>query len=133
MRARVVIYNRQTQALLLIHRLKDGRDYWVVPGGGAKGQETPIETAIREVREELQIELTPKDLHPLFVLQEQECEVFFCAQSLQVTTPEISGEEQERSSLTNIYLPTWIKISQLPQLNLMPPQAKLKICEYFKN
>ncbi|MDF7671937.1 NUDIX domain-containing protein [Lactobacillus sp. ESL0701] len=133
MRARVVIYNCQTQALLLIHRLKDGRDYWVVPGGGAKDQETPVQTAIREVREELQIVLTPKDLHQLFVLQEQEREVFFCAQSVQATTPKISGEEKERSNSANSYLPTWVKFSKLSQLNLMPPQAKLKINEYLKN
>ncbi|WEV50856.1 NUDIX domain-containing protein [Lactobacillus sp. ESL0731] len=131
MRARVVIYNHQSQAVLLIHRLKNGRDYWVVPGGGAEGQETPIQTAIREIREELQIVLTPDELHQLFVLQEQEREVFFYAESTQVATPDISGEEAERASATNVYLPTWVKVNNLPQIDLMPPEVSGKIVEFF--
>ena len=59
MRARVILYNSENDAILLIHRLKNGRDYWVIPGGGAKGNETTVETAIREINEELSIQLKP--------------------------------------------------------------------------
>ncbi|MDF7682168.1 NUDIX domain-containing protein [Lactobacillus sp. ESL0679] len=131
MRVRVVIYNRQSQAVLLIHRLKNGRDYWVVPGGGAEGQETPTQTAIREIYEELQMVLAPDGLYQLFVLQEKEREVFFYAEATQVTTPDISGEEAERASATNVYLPTWVKVNNLPQTNLMPPEVSGKIVKFF--
>ncbi|WEV36732.1 NUDIX domain-containing protein [Lactobacillus sp. ESL0677] len=117
--------------MLLIHRLKNGRDYWVVPGDGAKGQETPAQTAIREIHEELQIVLTPDELQQLFVLQEQEREVFFYVESAQVTTPDISGEEAERASATNVYLPTWVKVNNLSQTNLMPPEVSGKLVEFF--
>lgn len=59
MRARVIIYNPKSDSILLIHRKKNGRDYWVIPGGGAKNQETPTQTAIREIKEELDLDFVP--------------------------------------------------------------------------
>ena len=53
MRARVILYNNENKAVLLIHRLKNGRNYWVIPGGGAENNEAPVDTAIREINEEL--------------------------------------------------------------------------------
>ena len=39
----------------LIHRKKEGRDYWVFPGGGVENGETPEEAVVREVQEELSL------------------------------------------------------------------------------
>ncbi|BDR61030.1 NUDIX domain-containing protein [Lactobacillus xylocopicola] len=65
MRARVVLYNPKMKAVLLIHRIKDQRAYWVLPGGGAKGAETPLQAAVREVEEELGLKLAPTSLQQL--------------------------------------------------------------------
>ena len=46
MRARVILYNSENDAILLIHRLKNGRNYWVIPGGGAKGNERSEERRV---------------------------------------------------------------------------------------
>lgn len=100
MRARVVLYNPELKAILLIHRLKNKRNYWVIPGGGAENQETPVETAIREINEELKIKLLPEKLNRLFEIDN---EVIFLAQIKQTKAPRISGEEKERSS-TKKYL-----------------------------
>ncbi len=99
MRARVIIYNPDLTAILLIHRQKKQRNYWVVPGGGAKRSETPRETAIREINEELRIELTPAQLRQLFVIDN---EYFFLTDYRQKAVPDISGEEKERSTSTNV-------------------------------
>lgn len=37
--------------ILLVHRKKDGREYWVFPGGGIEDYEKPEETVKREVFE----------------------------------------------------------------------------------
>ena len=71
MRARVILYNKENKAVLLIHRLKNGRNYWVIPGGGAENNETPVDTAIREINEELNIHLKSADLIHFFNAKEK--------------------------------------------------------------
>lgn len=127
MRARVILYNSENDAILLIHRLKSGRDYWVIPGGGAKGNETPVETAIREIDEELSIQLKPAALNQLFEYKNQENEHFFYAEMPFIAAPEISGEEKERSSSLNVYQPGWVAVKELTKINLMPPEIAAKI------
>lgn len=129
MRARVIIYNPDLTAILLIHRQKKQRNYWVVPGGGAKKSETPRETAIREINEELQIELTPAQLRQLFVIDD---EYFFLTDYRQKAVPDISGEEKERSTSTNVYRPAWVSLSELLKINLMPPALSNKILAVIK-
>ena len=48
--------------LLLIGHLKNGRKYWLVPGGGVDFGESAAEALAREMREELSIEVKAKDL-----------------------------------------------------------------------
>lgn len=127
MRARVILYNSENDAILLIHRLKNGRDYWVIPGGGAKGNETPVETALREIDEELSIQLKPAALNQLFEYKSQENEHFFYAEISFIAAPEISGEEKERSNNANVYQPDWVAVKDLTQINLMPPKIACKI------
>lgn len=129
MRARVIIYNPDLAAILLIHRQKKQRNYWVVPGGGAKKGETPQATAIREINEELQIGLTPAELRQLFAIDE---EYFFLTYFRQTTVPNISGEEKERSTSTNVYRPAWVSLSELLKINLMPPELSKKILAIIK-
>ena len=129
MRARVIIYNPDLTAILLIHRQKKQRNYWVVPGGGAKRSETPRETAIREINEELRIELTPAQLRQLFVIDD---EYFFLTDYRQKAVPDISGEEKERSTSTNVYRPAWVTLSELLKINLMPPVLSNKILAVIK-
>ena len=127
MRARVILYNKENKAVLLIHRFKNGRNYWVIPGGGAKGNETPVETAIREIDEELSIQLKPAALNQLFEYKSQENEHFFYAEISFIAAPEISGEEKERSNNANVYQLDWVAVKDLTQINLMPPKIAFKI------
>lgn len=128
MRARVVLYNPQTSSILLIHRIKNGRDYWVIPGGGSEKQETPVETAVREINEELALELKPEELKYLFTFEEQNEEQFvFLTKIQRISEPEISGEEKDRASEYNVYQPKWVSISEIEQIDLMPPKIAKKI------
>lgn len=129
MRARVIIYNPELTAILLIYRQKKQRNYWLVSGGGAKRSETPRETAIREINEELQIELTPAQLRQLFVIDD---EYFFLTDYRQKAVPDISGEEKEWSTSTNVYRPAWVTLSELLKINLMPPALSNKILAVIK-
>ena len=52
----VVVISDQTGRVLLMRRAYPPFD-WVLPGGNAEAGESPVETAIREVREEMGLEV----------------------------------------------------------------------------
>ncbi|CAM3149641.1 8-oxo-dGTP pyrophosphatase MutT, NUDIX family [Lactobacillus bombicola] len=127
MRARIILYCPTIKAVLLIHRINK-RDYWVVPGGQAHKGETARETALRELKEELGIELAARDLTLLYQLdQDNEQQIFFKATSKLIRAPLIQGEERTRSSSTNIYHPEWVKLKDIAKINLMPPQIAARL------
>ena len=126
MRARVILYNKENKAVLLIHRLKNGRNYWVIHGG-AENNEAPVDTAIREINEELNIHLKSADLIHFFKCEGKEYEEFFYTEIPYIVAPKINGEEKERSSSDNVYQPEWITVKEVTKINLMPPEIAAKI------
>ena len=54
-RAAVVILS--ADRILLIHRFKHGREYYIIPGGGVEPGETVEQAALREIREETGLEI----------------------------------------------------------------------------
>lgn len=47
--------------LVLIRRVRHGREYWVIPGGGVEQGETPKQAAKREAKEEIGIDVSVGD------------------------------------------------------------------------
>jgi 8-oxo-dGTP diphosphatase len=45
------------------------QDVWMAPGGGIETGETPAQAALREVSEELGLQLTSEQLHPALVVE----------------------------------------------------------------
>lgn len=62
--------------LAVMERHKNGRHYWVFPGGGLEGKETPAECCEREVMEEFGIEVKAKNMI-YFMEQESTLQGFF--------------------------------------------------------
>jgi 8-oxo-dGTP diphosphatase len=59
-RVRIVIINEFNQVLLVQNSIGDAS--WTLPGGGIEKHEQAIETAARELHEELDIKLSPSQL-----------------------------------------------------------------------
>jgi 8-oxo-dGTP diphosphatase len=55
MSQRVAVLIRRGDSLLLIRRVKEGKEYHVVPGGGVEDGETLVQAARREILEELSL------------------------------------------------------------------------------
>ena len=119
MRAGVILFNPQTKQILLIHRWKNGEEYFVIPGGGAESGETAVQSAQREIREELGWSLSEKQLQPAFTFRNgQRLEIYFHAAISHTSAPVIQGEEALRSHAQNLYQPEWLDIEAIRDLNL---------------
>ena len=67
MRVRVAGLLRVSDSILLVEHEKEGRTYWLLPGGGVRAGERSADALRRELREELNVDCQIKEL--LFVVE----------------------------------------------------------------
>jgi 8-oxo-dGTP diphosphatase len=126
--AAVIIKNEK---ILLLHRQKSGRKYYVFPGGRSDKGETPEITAIREIKEETGLDIEIDSL--LFKFDSsvfKRPEYFFVAKNIQGEA-QLGGEELEHNSPEDHYEIEWVALEDVPNIELLPPEAKRKIVETF--
>jgi 8-oxo-dGTP diphosphatase len=106
--------------LLLIHRLRDGNEYWVFPGGGVEEGED-YETALtREMMEETGLKLV--SYQRLFdQLEKDGSRCIFYSCELEPGEPRLGGPELEEQSLNNQHHLEWITLEQLSGLGMVYP------------
>jgi ADP-ribose pyrophosphatase YjhB (NUDIX family) len=61
-RIRVAAIIVQDQTVLMVKHAKDGREYWMLPGGGVDFGESLSEALVRELKEEVCIDVKPREL-----------------------------------------------------------------------
>jgi 8-oxo-dGTP diphosphatase len=94
----IIIQNRK---LLLIHRQKPGRDFYVLPGGGVEFEESFEEACIREVKEETGLDVLALQLVSRYISLEKEENYYFT--EVTPAEPVLGGAEATRQSPADSY------------------------------
>ncbi len=124
MRAVAIIVN--DGKVLLMHRIKRGKEYYVLPGGGVEEGETVEQALLRETREEtlLKTEIEKLIYHHFY---DDNTEQFFYLCHYISGEPKL-GEANEARSMReekdNFYCPEWHEIKNLPQILLYPLEIR---------
>jgi 8-oxo-dGTP diphosphatase len=110
-RAGVVLI--QDRKVALIERHRSGLHYFTFPGGHIETGETPEQAALREVKEELGLQVSLKQLLFRYGWQGS-WQYYYLAEATGGTFGSGAGEEMHVSSAKHgIYRPTWMAVRDL--------------------
>jgi 8-oxo-dGTP diphosphatase len=123
---RVCAIIKKDQKILLIHRFKNGDEYWVFPGGGVESGETNDEALVREVMEEAslpvisfkqvtEIKLVGDKVHILYTVVTGD------------GIPTLSGPELADQNENNQYILEWVDIEKISHLPSVYPSEAVEI------
>lgn len=120
--------------ILLMHRIKKGREYYVFPGGHRRINEKNEEAVIREVEEETSIKVTnPKLAFEFPDGKYKNIHRYYLCTWTSGDKPKLIGEEAVRNNSNNFYEPIWIDINRFSSLNVLPKLAKKLTEEILKS
>jgi 8-oxo-dGTP pyrophosphatase MutT (NUDIX family) len=124
-RQRVAVIIIHQQKILLLYRYKNGRTYYVIPGGGIEPDESLEQTALREIKEETNLDISLR--RKLWEYNNKgHLEHYFLAAEFSGTL-QLGGPELAHQSPQNIYRPEWISLAQLARVPLLPEAIKDRI------
>ncbi|GGY51098.1 DNA mismatch repair protein MutT [Bacterioplanes sanyensis] len=129
-RACALILN-ECQQILLIHRIKDGREYWVFPGGGIEPGETAEQAVVREVEEETSLMAESVSL-AFEQFNAGRKESYFLVGTAPSKIELGNGPEKLKQSASNAYTPQWVDIAKLGVINVQPETAVNKLQKLLK-
>lgn len=115
-RASVVVLDKDKKRFLLMYRFINGKEKYVLLGGGIEKGESIEKAAIREVKEEANIDV--KLDKKLTTINYKTCtDHVFLATEFSGKV-KLSGCEVNRSTKDNFYCPKWININDLHNLKI---------------
>ena len=124
MRIRAGVILISDNKIALIKRVRDGRTYYIIPGGGLDEREYIEDAAIREAQEELGISVSVERL--LFIAERLEHEqvmhlqMYFLAKHIDGVFASGDGEEFHRPTERGTYEAVWMPLDELKQHNSYP-------------
>ena len=133
MRRRAGVIAIRDGEIALIERVRDGRRYWVLPGGGIEAGETAAQAAAREAREELGVDV---ELGPMLVeLLARHPDgtpghhLYFAA-SLDNFDIRVVGPELEERDRSGTYCAVWVGLDALASMDVRPPEIATLIVRH---
>jgi ADP-ribose pyrophosphatase YjhB (NUDIX family) len=115
------------EKILLMRRIRNGEQYFAVPGGTIEEGETPEVAAVREISEETCLDVTLDNL--LFEFDGIGGHEYFFAVKNISGEAKLGGPELEHNSKDNFYELAWIPVKELNETRLLPLEIKNVIME----
>ena len=126
--AGIVIRDRE---VLLIHRFKEGAEYYIFPGGGVEYGESPEQTVARELEEETLIKVAIDKLVYTAKLETTSHYYFLCKYIS--GHPKLSPNSIEKILMkkdkTNYYKPLWVELKDIKNLTLYPLEIRDRLIQ----
>ena len=122
----------QDDQLLVIHRIKGDREYYVIPGGGVEDNETLIQALKREMLEEVGIQVDVLNEQPIYTYHDQDSiQYFYVVSYVSGEYGTGTGPEFEKQVSTNQYLLEFISFKDIKNICLVPEFLKEKLLKDF--
>lgn len=133
-RAVCIMLKEDNSKVLLMHRIKNGEEYWTFPGGGVEEGETIEQAVLREVEEETTMQTKISQL--LYVHHyETSDQYYYLCQYLggePILGDSIEKERMEKKT-SQVYEPNWFDVKDLEKMLLYPLEIRDWLIEDLKN
>ena len=106
--------------VLLVHRFKNGSEYWVVPGGGVEEGESKIKALVREMWEETSQKVISFTFLKSAEVNDKEHFLYEC--ELSSGELKMQGPEAKEENEGNKYILTWVPVEQAKKLETLYPE-----------
>lgn len=115
--------------ILLIHRVNQGNEYYVFPGGGVEDSENVEEAVLREIAEEtsLNVKIDRLLYHHHLIEENGESDQYFYICKYVDGVPKVSeksNEFEENKTGKDFYEPLWYPLSRLRETLLYPIEIR---------
>ena len=122
--ARAIIFDKDDVILIFRRRIKDNKvnEYYAIPGGTQEIGETKEQTVIREIKEELNLDIKLNEYLGTFK-SPNAIDYIYSADIISGTLV-LGGEEKEHNNKNNYYEIRKININDIDKYNLLDENKK---------
>lgn len=121
--------------LLMIHRIKEGKEYYVLPGGGVEENEKVGDAVIRELKEETSIAAEIDRLLYSHHYDDGSEQYFFLCRYVSGNAELDKNSPEAKKVIDNkeVFEPIWVDVDELENLLIYPLEIRDFLIRDIKN